>query len=95
MCTRDDGPRSRGNDTMAGGITIRVSCYAGYRPDERPVSFVLGEKSLEVRDILDRWYGTDRRYFKVKADDGNIYILACDEAGEGWDLVSFRKTDWT
>ena len=74
-------------------IDIRVSSYAGHRADERPTGFALGARSLAVREILDRWYGPDRRYFKVEADDGNIYIIAHDETGDRWELVSFRKPD--
>jgi hypothetical protein len=78
---------------MTSGIDIRVASYAGHRADERPLSFVLGERELAVSEILDRWYGPDRRYFKVGADDGNIYILAHDEPGDRWELVSYRKSD--
>jgi hypothetical protein len=85
-------PGARVNNGMAGGIDIRVASYAGYRAEERPVSFALGERALAVRDILDRWYGPDRRYFKVSAEDGNIYILAHDEQGDRWELVSYRKS---
>jgi hypothetical protein len=74
-------------------IDIQVSSYAGYRADERPTGFVLGERFLVVREVIDRWYGPDRRYFKVAADDGNIFIIAHDEAGNRWELISYRKSD--
>jgi hypothetical protein len=73
-------------------IEIRVESYAGYRAEERPLRMVLGARSLAIREILDRWYGPDRRYFKVSADDGNLYIIAHDATGDRWELVSFRKT---
>ncbi len=78
---------------MERSIDIRVSSYAGYRADERPLNFVLGERALAVTEIRDRWYGPDRRYFKVLADDGNIYIIARDDAGDRWELVSYSKSD--
>jgi hypothetical protein len=46
-----------------------------------------------VEEVLDRWYGPERLFFKVRADDGKIYILRRDTSvadGE-WDLVSFRE----
>jgi hypothetical protein len=86
------GPGAREADRLAGGIDIRVASYAGYRADERPLSFVLGERALVVREVLDRWYGPNRRFFKVSADDGNIYILAHDEQADRWELVSYRKS---
>jgi len=78
---------------MERSIDIQVTSYAGYRADERPLGFILGARSLGVRDILDRWYGPGRRYFKVAADDDNIYIIAHDEAGDRWELVSYSKSD--
>lgn len=77
---------------MERSIDIQVTSYAGYRADEKPTGFILGERSLAVREILDRWYGPDRRYFKVAADDENIYIIAHDEVRDRWELVSYRKS---
>ena len=70
---------------------MRVRCYAGYKGDERPVRFELGEHEYAVVELLDQWYGPDDDYFKVRADDGNLYILRRHRADNSWDLESFRK----
>ncbi|HCJ67055.1 MAG TPA: hypothetical protein DHV62_06960 [Elusimicrobia bacterium] len=70
---------------------LKVNCYSGYRANERPVSFSLGEKEFQVKEILDRWYGPDYQYFKVKADDENIYILKYDENKDFWELEFYRE----
>jgi hypothetical protein len=46
-----------------------------------------------VDEVLDQWYGPEYAWYKVLADDGNLYILKRDtsEPGGRWDLVSFRK----
>ena len=67
-------------------MKIRVECYAGYRGEEEPRAFTLGERRFEVKEILDRWITPDYRYFKVEADDGRRLILRHDAAG-GWDLA--------
>ena len=77
---------------MSVGIKLTVICYAGATAHERPTSFLLGEKKLEVSEIIDRWYGPDYLYFKVRADDSNIYILRCDETNDEWELEMFQKT---
>jgi len=43
--------------------------------------------------MLDQWYGPSDTYFKVRADDGNLYILRRETAArEGtWHLESFRQ----
>ena len=78
---------------MAGGISITVTCYAGSRAKERPLYFYLGEKRYEVTDVMDRWYGPGHLYFKIRAHDGNIYILRCDEINDQWELELFQKTE--
>jgi len=65
---------------------IRVDCYAGYRGEQEPRSFVLGERRFSVLEILDRWFEPGARYFKVKADDGRTFILRHDSVNELWAL---------
>jgi hypothetical protein len=72
-------------------MKLRVECYAGYRAEQEPVAFTLGERRLEVHDVLDRWVGPDHRYFRVAASDGNTYILRHDEARDEWELGAFRQ----
>ena len=66
---------------------ITVRCYAGFKADERPTSFSLEERTLEVRDIVDRWYDVDANYFKVETDDGSDYPLKHDLNADRWLLV--------
>ncbi|MCL7486549.1 MAG: hypothetical protein M8357_00045 [Desulfobulbaceae bacterium] len=72
---------------------IRVVCHAGYRADESPVRFFLGERKIEVEVIVDRWTGQDHRYFKVRGDDGGIYIIRQDIIADSWELTFFDRLD--
>lgn len=72
-------------------MQIRVQCYAGRKADERPVRFQVGERDYSVEEIVDQWYGPEDRYFKVRADDGNLYILRQRTGSEDWSLEAFRK----
>jgi hypothetical protein len=69
---------------------IRVECYAGYRSDERPRRFTLGEKTHQVLDIEDRWYSPGAAFFRVRSDDGHLYVLRHDEESDAWTLEAFR-----
>ena len=71
--------------------SIRVECYSGYRGEERPVRFTLGEHILEVQEIEDQWYSPGATYFRLVADDGNIYILRHDEIADIWTLEGYRR----
>ena len=70
-------------------MKIRVHCYAGHRGEEEPRAFDLGQRHLEVIEIIDRWLAPDYRYFKVRAGDGNVYILRHDELAGEWEMMSF------
>ncbi len=72
-------------------LNIRVECYAGHRGEETPHRFFLGEREVSVIEILDRWLAPDHRYFKVRADDGGVYILRHDVVGERWELTMFKR----
>jgi hypothetical protein len=72
-------------------MQIRVECYAGYRGDQEPVVFWLGARRLEVRAIVDRWFAPTQRWFKVDAEDGQLYVLRHDETRDEWELVALTR----
>lgn len=74
-------------------LSIRVESYSGYKADERPLRFHIGACAYQVAEVLDQWYGTDATYFRVKADDGNTYVLrhALGESEDAWTLEAFRR----
>ena len=72
-------------------FNVRVDCYAGYRGDEAPKRFWLGERKRTVTDIRDRWLAPDHRYFKLKGDDGGVYIVRHDPHAACWELVFFKQ----
>jgi len=69
-------------------MTLRVESYAGYRGDQEPRAFWLGERRIEVRDIQDRWFGPDERWFRVAAEDGHAYVLRHDPDSDEWELAA-------
>jgi hypothetical protein len=72
-------------------MRIRVLCYEGYKSQETPRAFFLGERRLEVVEVLDRWRGEDHEYFKLTASDGNRYILRRDRKREVWEITLFTS----
>jgi len=72
-------------------MKLRVECYAGTKADERPVRFQLGERDHMVEEVLDQWYGPDDVFFKVRTDDGNLYILRRNTSADEWTLESCRQ----
>jgi hypothetical protein len=74
-------------------MKLRVECYSGGKADERPVRFYLGERVYFVEEVVDQWYGPSDSFFKVRADDGNLYILRQHQSEQEytWSLESFRE----
>jgi hypothetical protein len=74
-------------------MKLDVECYSGHKADQRPVRFTLEGEQYSVEAVLDQWYGPDSIYFKVRAHDGNLYILRQQTTTSDrlWELVSFRE----
>ncbi len=74
-------------------MKLEVVCYAGMKGDERLVRLRLDGREYLVDEILDQWYGPEKAFYKVRADDGNLYILSRETSmPDGlWDLESFRQ----
>jgi hypothetical protein len=71
-------------------LQIRVECYAGHRGEETPRTLHLGERRVDVIEVLDRWLAPDHRYFKVRASDG-IYIVRHQTNAGHWELTMFDQ----
>ena len=67
-------------------MDVKVDCYAGYRGEETPRRFEIGGRPVEVVEVVDRWFGPDHRYFKVRGDDGALYLLRYDDPTDRWEL---------
>jgi hypothetical protein len=70
---------------------MRVECYSGYRADQRPLRFILRRHSFEIKEVEDQWYSPGAIYFRVRAEDGDYFVLRHDEAQDVWSLDAFRS----
>ena len=71
-------------------LCISVDCYAGYRGEETPLRFRLGNGLIEIAEVVDRWLAPDHRYFKVRTSEGEMYILRNDKTTGVWELALFE-----
>jgi len=72
-------------------LTIRVECYTGYQGEETPRLFFMGDKSIEIDEVIDRWLAHEYCYFKVRGCENDIYILRRDELTHRWELTMFQS----
>jgi len=73
-------------------MQVQVETHTGQGGVEMPRRFRLDGREIEVSDNLDQWPGPDYRYFKVRGDDGNLYLLRLDEFSAEWELIMFQRT---
>ena len=71
-------------------MLLKVACYSGYKGEERPVHFWLGDTCLEVETIEDRWYSPGCTVFRVVVASGDRYLLRYHEGQQTWELQGFR-----
>jgi hypothetical protein len=74
-------------------IPIEVECYAGMKAEETPRRFHFEDRTIEVDEVLDRWYQVEGKpewpradYFKVRSD-GHEYLLKHDLESDEWFLA--------
>ena len=74
-------------------IPIQVECYAGAKAAETPRRFIWVERTIEIDEVLDRWYQIESKpewpradYFKVRATDEQEYLLKHDLESDEWFL---------
>ncbi len=70
-------------------MNIRVECEPSFRGDDEPRRFFLGQNSVEVLDIQDRWLSANHLYFMVLDSHGDMYILRRNFLFEGWEMTMY------
>lgn len=77
-------------DTCAqDGPVLRVECYAGHRADAEPRRLHIGQREVMITEIIDRWMDPRHRYFKLRGDDGGIYLLRHDTPNDSWEMTLY------
>lgn len=67
-----------------------------YRQDELgaiPLRFRGGEADAfqEVDEVVDRWFGSDHCYVRLRTRDGASFILRFDEREARWRIAVFER----
>ena len=68
-------------------IEIDVIAYSGYKANEKPLYLIVAHQKLEVKKLVDRWYGQVHDYFKITAEDGKSYLIKWHRRQDKWFLV--------
>jgi len=74
-------------------MKISITCYSGYRVDEKPMSIRFDSSVVRVEQIVDQWLGPDHRYFKFIGDDSATYIIRQDMDSLDWELTYYQQAE--
>ena len=70
---------------------VEVISYAGYKADESPRFLKLGETTLPIVEVEDRWYSPGETFFRVRTENGDRYLLRHGESQDIWTLEGYRS----
>lgn len=72
-----------------GSLHVRVECNSECSDEQAPGRFFLGKRAVDVIEVIDRWFGQDHGYFKVRGSDRGIYILRHDMPRDLWEMTLY------
>ena len=72
---------------------IDVIAYSGYRGEESPRAFYLGDERIDIVAVERTWIEENRedkvrrRYFRVKGSDSYIHTIYYEDHADQWFLM--------
>jgi hypothetical protein len=73
-------------------MELRVECNVGPSAELEPSVVWFGRRRVDVRAVVDRWYGSGQRWWKVATEDG-LYVLRREEVSGEWVLAAVVRDD--
>jgi hypothetical protein len=80
---------------LASLIDVQIELLAdalAWPSDEAPHAFSIGGRRVGVAEVLDHWHGAAHCYYKLRGDDGAVYILRHDHAHGAWELTVYDRS---
>lgn len=77
-------------------MRVRVEPLTETLDGMSPARFSLGDSTIEVIDVVDRWHGECTEHFRVLGSDGHMYVLKREGQPHdpgAWEMVSFTHKD--
>jgi len=66
--------------------SFQVSCYAGYKGEERPLSFDFAGKKIHIKKVLRQWRDEEHDYFKIVSTERDKFLLSYSRYKHIWEI---------
>jgi hypothetical protein len=74
-------------------MALRVEVSTGFRGEPEPQAIWFGARRVGVRSVVDRWFAPNQRWFRVDADDEQLYVVRLDQTTGEWELVALTRRE--
>ncbi|HSV83865.1 MAG TPA: hypothetical protein VLK85_32105 [Ramlibacter sp.] len=71
-------------------MDLRVESHTAASGELEPDVIWFGNRRVAVLAIVDRWYGTHQRWWKLDTEDG-LYVLRRDDRSGEWELAAVTR----
>lgn len=68
-----------------------VSCYSGYKNEQRPISFVFGTLNIQIEKILRQWRDEHHDCFKVRSPEKGLFLLSYSRDEDCWEIQQLNR----
>lgn len=72
-------------------MRARAETYLDQGGVEKLQRIHFDSRQIEIAENIDQWHGTNYSYFKVRGNDGSLYILRRDEMRADWELTMYKR----
>ncbi|MEW6456494.1 MAG: hypothetical protein AB1410_07280 [Acidobacteriota bacterium] len=76
-------------------MKTKVICYSGYKAEEKPIAFFIGDRKIKVKEIIETWYQEEIEpergeadCFKVIGEDEREYCLCYLKQFDEWIVIN-------
>ena len=64
-----------------------VECHSGFTYAEKPIALTWENHRLEIIQITAQWRSPERRHFRVRTNNGQVFELSYHEADNEWQIT--------
>ena len=75
----------------ARSVEIEVTCYSGYRGDERPTVIRRDGRAQRVGEVMARWREPEAELFVVRMEDGGCLQMRLDTTRGLWSALELTR----